>query len=65
MSVKPEAKNLHFNPCIYILYYQSNMPFNLIPSPACYSFKMIYFICNGVLEQPSSEILVYNVMAKR
>ena len=28
-----QAKNLHFNP--YILYHQSNMPYNLTPSPAC------------------------------
>ena len=26
---------------------KSNMPYNLTPSPACYPFKMIYFICNG------------------
>ena len=37
---------LNFNPYNYILYYQSNMPYNLTPSPACYPFKMIYFICN-------------------
>ena len=42
-----QAKNLHFNPYIYILYYQSNMPYNLTPILACYPFKMIYFICNG------------------
>ena len=23
------------------------MPYHLTPSPACYSFKMIYFVCNG------------------
>ena len=31
----------------YILYYQSNIPYNLTPSSACYPFKNIYFICNG------------------
>ena len=41
-----QAKNLHFNPYIYILYYQSNMTYNLTPSSACYPLKMIYFICN-------------------
>ena len=41
-----QAKNLHFNCHIYILYYQSNMWYNLTSSPACYPFKMIYFICN-------------------
>ena len=29
-----QAKNLNFNPYIYILNYQSNMPYNLTPSPA-------------------------------
>ena len=43
-----QAKHLNFNPYIYILYYQSNMPYNLTPSPAqCYPFRINYFICNG------------------
>ena len=41
-----QAKNLPFNPYIYFLYYQSNVPYNLTPSPACYPSKKIYFICN-------------------
>ena len=41
-----QAKYLHFNPYIYILYYDSNMSDNLTPSPACYHFKIISFLCN-------------------
>ena len=52
-----QAKNLHFNPYIYILYYQSNMPYNLTSNPACYPFKIICFICNrgvGTASQQNS-----------
>ena len=38
------------------------MPYNLAPSSASYPFKIIYFICTGVLEQPASETLVHNVV---
>ena len=43
-----EAKNLNFNSYIYILYYQSNMPYNLTYTCSeCYPFKTICFICKG------------------
>ena len=49
-----QAKDLHSNPYIYILYYQLKMLYNITPGAACLLFKMIYFICKGVLEQPAS-----------
>ena len=55
-----QAKNL--NSYIYILYYQSNIPYNHTPTPTCYPYKMVYF----ELEQgigTASETLGYNIMA--
>ena len=54
-----QGKNLHFNPYVYILYCKSNMLYNLTPSPDCYPVKFLM----GMLEQPSSETVVHNVMA--
>ena len=44
-----QAKNLHLNPYIYILYHQSNMSYNMTTSPGCCPLKNIYLIFNGVL----------------
>ena len=43
-----QAKNLNFNSYTFIniLYYESNMTYNLTPKDACYPYKMIYFINN-------------------
>ena len=38
---------MHFNPYIYILYYQSNILNYLPPYPINYPYKMKYFICNA------------------
>ena len=42
-----QAKNMNFNPYIYILYYQSNLLNYLQPNPASNPYKMEYCICNG------------------
>ena len=60
-----QDKNLNFNPYIYILYYQSNIPNYLPPKFAGYHWIMKYFICNEVLEQPANENPVHNVVAIR
>ena len=54
-----QANDLYFNPYIYILYYYSNMPYNRTPSSTCYPFKMIYYICKGVLERVSGFLLEF------
>ena len=38
---------MNFNPYIYILYYQSNIPNYLLPKSAGYPWIIKYFICNG------------------
>ena len=42
-----QALNMHYNPYIYILYYQSNILNYLLPNPISYPYKMKYFICYG------------------
>ena len=58
-----QAKNMNFNPYIYILYYQSNLLNYLPPSPVSYPYKTKYFICKEVLGQQGSETHEHNVMA--
>ena len=57
------AKNHHFNPFICILYYQSNMPYNLNLALLVIFLKRFILFVTGVLKQPSSETIVHNVMA--
>ena len=57
-----QAKNLHFNPYIYILYHQICRTISHPALLVTFLKRFILFV-TGVLEQPSSETLVHNVMA--
>ena len=60
-----QAKDLNFNPYIYILYYQSNI---LIYHPlkfVSYPWKWNILFVTEVLEQPANESSVHNVVAIR
>ena len=54
-----QAKNLHFNPYIYILYYLSNIH----PNSLVFLEKWNILFITEVLEQPVNEIPVHNVVA--
>ena len=54
---------MNFNPYIYILYYQSNLLNDPLPTPISYPYEMKYFIGNGSVGTARTNLL--NIKARR